>query len=876
MGIMTAIRASMGCLPCIRPRRSGLGRALGVLIGVAGMTAAASAQSPLTTTFNATTIGNATNSQVFFNLNVRNPITVTQIDLNLGSAPGVAGTISVYITAVGGTWVGNTQNSAMWTLAGSGPVVAAGSANHTVCDITDFNLSLGTYGVAVRYTGVSTLMTNNGTTPTFSTEELVYFTGKYQGNPFVGAQSNANYIWNGSIFYVPYVVAASGACCHGNATCTFEANSTCAGVFQGAGVTCASVTCTQRGGCCNATSGACALSFTGASGCPSGFTYLGNQTQSTACGGNPCMQGACCNIAGGCVLATAASCSTIQGSGTSGSTFAGLGTVCVPTNTCAQPPAPTNSLCSAAIVLTGSSVTVLGNNSLVTPATNVIPPISCEASGRAVYYSYTPTLTALYTISTCHSVTLNPPHDTLISVHSGCPGDGSTELPGACSDDNCTGGAAGPSTIPGLSLTAGTTYIIRMATWDSQGGTSSGPFALTISSEPFGVCCTNAAVCSLSSQSGCVTPNVFTPGVGTCNAALCAGACCDTATASCFVGGSSTCGAGHIFGGVNTTCDANPCPGQACCNTSTGGCIYTGTNPCPAGTTGQGTGTVCSPTNPCGETCCFLSGQCIFVPLGLCPAGTTPGGLGSTCIPNFCPAPTPPNDGCADAITLTAGAATINGTTFGSSSDTSVTPCTTTIQDVWYKFTTGLAGQYQVTVVNTNPLGPFNISVAIFSDCPALTLVACAGAASSTAVLAIPGTAATQYWVRVADFAGEQSPFTIRLDILPAGVCCRGATCTTSVTTSAACTASLVGGQQAGAAFPSGAACNTGNVSNSPCCYANYDKLNGVAVADIFAFLSDWFAGSPFANTGGTGAAGPLAVQNIFDFLTNWFGGGCS
>ncbi len=110
----------------------------------------------------------------------------------------------------------------------------------------------------------------------------------------------------------------------------------------------------------------------------------------------------------------------------------------------------------------------------------------------------------------------------------------------------------------------------------------------------------------------------------------------------------------------------------------------------------------------------------------------------------------------------------------------------------------------------------------------------------------------------------------------PTGVCCRGATCSTTVTTSAACTSSLIGGQAAGAAFPTGAACNAGNVSNSPCCYANYNKTGGVTVNDIFDFLGDWFAGSPYANTGGTGAAVPLSVQNIFDFLTNWFNGGCS
>ena len=107
------------------------------------------------------------------------------------------------------------------------------------------------------------------------------------------------------------------------------------------------------------------------------------------------------------------------------------------------------------------------------------------------------------------------------------------------------------------------------------------------------------------------------------------------------------------------------------------------------------------------------------------------------------------------------------------------------------------------------------------------------------------------------------------------GVCCRGSTCTTTVLTSAACTASLIPGQTAGASFPSAAGCNAAVLSNSPCCYADYNKLNGITVTDIFNFLTDWFAGSPYANVGGTGAPGPLAVQNIFDFLSNWFAGGC-
>jgi hypothetical protein len=108
------------------------------------------------------------------------------------------------------------------------------------------------------------------------------------------------------------------------------------------------------------------------------------------------------------------------------------------------------------------------------------------------------------------------------------------------------------------------------------------------------------------------------------------------------------------------------------------------------------------------------------------------------------------------------------------------------------------------------------------------------------------------------------------------GVCCRGSTCTTDITSAAACTSSLPGGQFAGAFYATtSTTCNTGPVSNAPCCYADYNKVNGISVQDIFDFLGDWFAGVPFANVGGTGTGGTLSVQNIFDFLNDWFAGGC-
>jgi hypothetical protein len=108
----------------------------------------------------------------------------------------------------------------------------------------------------------------------------------------------------------------------------------------------------------------------------------------------------------------------------------------------------------------------------------------------------------------------------------------------------------------------------------------------------------------------------------------------------------------------------------------------------------------------------------------------------------------------------------------------------------------------------------------------------------------------------------------------PAGVCCRGATCSTTVADAGQCAGSVPAGSTThGVWMGAATACNAAGNSASPCCYADYDKMNGVQVADIFAMLNDWFAGYPFVILGGDGVHGTLAVQNIFDFLNAWFGG---
>ena len=97
-------------------------------------------------------------------------------------------------------------------------------------------------------------------------------------------------------------------------------------------------------------------------------------------------------------------------------------------------------------------------------------------------------------------------------------------------------------------------------------------------------------------------------------------------------------------------------------------------------------------------------------------------------------------------------------------------------------------------------------------------------------------------------------------------LCCRGATCAV-VAQAFLCTPD----QGAGARAILGVCNASGNVT-TPCCHADFDKSGIKDVADIFAYLSAWFANSPYADVGGNGT-GTRDVTDIFQFLSAWFAG---
>ncbi|MBY0263288.1 MAG: hypothetical protein K2Q20_13150, partial [Phycisphaerales bacterium] len=75
-----------------------------------------------------------------------------------------------------------------------------------------------------------------------------------------------------------------------------------------------------------------------------------------------------------------------------------------------------------------------------------------------------------------------------------------------------------------------------------------------------------------------------------------------------------------------------------------------------------------------------------------------------------------------------------------------------------------------------------------------------------------------------------------------------------------------------GAVWNGAQACGAQGGAGVPCCAGDFDKVGGTQVTDIFAFLSAWFGGSPYAAISNNGVGTPR-INDIFVFLSAWFGG---
>lgn len=571
-------------------------------------------------------------------------------------------------------------------------------------------------------------------------------------------------------------------------------------------------------GACCASSGACTSSLAAACTAPS--VYLGD---GTTCGAPACPpSGSCCSSTGDCTQTFQANCTATWTANA----------VCTP-NPCPQPPAPANDECANAVPLTIGAPPVTGDAFGSTQSTTG----TCTGSTRDVWYKFTSPTTQQVRV-----VVVPNPNNAFSVV----------------AFDSCGGAEVACSAVPGngttnfitFSANAGTNYQVRVAAFPPV-TSDIGMFTIQVILPvlPSNDECANAIVIPGSGGTASGDNTDATTSV-------------DLTPTNCGTFGFSGGGQDLFYSFTPTTagdynvdlCNSDfdtvlsihsGCPANdgniVSCNDDSNA-----TTPCPnsgvasaipsvnlaAGTTyyirvagyGDSTGAATgaftlnvtlngSPTT--GACCAAATGACTVSDQASC-TGTFQG-LGTNCSPNPCPQP---NTGACCAA--------------GSCSLTTQAQC---------------SGTYQGNNTSCSP-----------NPCPQATGACCATAGTcSIQTLAACTTAGGTYRGNGTSCLPNPCP-------APSGVCCTGATCATS--TAANCTGTYT-------AFSSATTCNAAGNFTTPCCHANYNKVAGITVQDVFDFLVDWFNQLPRANLSNNGNGAPT-VQSVFDFLSAWFSGGCS
>jgi hypothetical protein len=571
------------------------------------------------------------------------------------------------------------------------------------------------------------------------------------------------------------------------------------------------------GACCDNVFGGCTITPVGQ--CAGVFQGIG-----TSCTPTPCAVpvGACCTAIDGCTSTTFAACQAAGGS------WAGPGSLCPQFN------CPEGACCD----FNTGNCTITG-------------PLGCQGGQFFLGLTCTPNPCVPPTGACCNpfdgSCAVTAPgacNGVFAGVGTSCMPNNCPQPSGACCDPQsgqCQITSAqgcvlpnqfqGPNTVcqpnPCVQPTGACCDDFGMCTvtlpnacfFAFQGvGTTCNPNLCPVL---VGACCTiQARICALSVQGNCV--GLFL-GAGTlCFPDPCpvpAGACCDPATGQCNVVAQNLCnfqflGAGSVCGPV--VC---PVPSGACCNPNNGQCAVTAFNACNGNYQGNGSvcGVVACPV-PVGACCDFATGQCQLVAANQCNFQFL--GAGSVCGPAICPIPT---GACCDFAT----------------------------------------GQCQVVAFNQCGFQFLGVGTAcVPALCPIPTGACCDFATGQCQVVAVNQCPF--------QFLGAGSVCAPAVCPLPVSRCCVGARCI--LVTAAQCAAAV--DYNGVSQFTPGAPnCNILNPldATQPCCLADYNKIGGVTVPDIFDFLTGWFSASPNADINGGG----LSVNDIFNFLSAWFAGGC-
>ncbi|MBY0310968.1 MAG: hypothetical protein K2W85_02750 [Phycisphaerales bacterium] len=511
------------------------------------------------------------------------------------------------------------------------------------------------------------------------------------------------------------------------------------------------------------------------------------------------------------------------------------------------PTPPINDRCSGAIVLSLGvpSAPISNANALLNEPT---PACQSNAS-RGVWFSIVPPTTGVYTFDSCASN-----FDTALDIvtTSDCAALSPTVTSISCNDDRPAGSpACGNSTLTSYAtatLNAGQLVYVRVF---SYGTFNSGNVSvLATSTSILGACCAPSGSCSLTAQTACT----------------------------------------GSWGGPTSTCSPNTCPVLS--------------------------------------ACCIGSNACVVLAPSIC-TGTFGGTINAaaTCAPSTCGVPV--NDSCLNAVTLSLDQLYIGSNAAAIDPDLSDGPAPSCQLDsrfgVWFSFTPTTTALYRISTCGS-PQDDILTVFSASSTCGNLQELAldaivgtrgcdddtciggtlepgpggAAGAATAATIDSTRLVAGATHLIRLSTWtSGTPGNYQIRIREVgacclggscsfvestfcagtftsdqacsptlctpPEGVCCRGATCATLSQTNC----STPAGSGAGAAFVASATCGG---TTTPCCHADYDKLGGVGVPDIFAYLNDWFAGSPMAFFAGDGSGSP-SVSNLFDYLNAWFVG---
>ena len=279
--------------------------------------------------------------------------------------------------------------------------------------------------------------------------------------------------------------------------------------------------------------------------------------------------------------------------------------------------------------------------------------------------------------------------------------------------------------------------------------------------------------------------------------------------------------------------------------------------------------------------CCVVGpGTCTTTNTGACAPGALYQGPGTTCSPNPCL--TAGNDDCAGAIQLQLGVPVLGNTlTATSTASLSTAQCASFSvdgNDVFFTFTPSLSVLFEVTACGSS----FNTVLSVHSACPPTggnrlicsddSVPPCGpGEPFSSRIPQVQLLAGTTYYIRLAGYQGDTGAY--RIAVLGSGLCCRGSTCNSTLDTPAACFGSLSPDSGIGVQFASsGFGCNQTGIHSTPCCHADFNKINGVSVDDLFAYLAKWFENSPFCDVNGNGSGAPT-IDDLFMFLNAYFVG---